>query len=473
MNGDAEDGAPAQLRRWPLRFQEIEVPAEHPWEQDRLDRKRYGDVLTKLVERTATPFVLALDSEWGTGKTTFVKMWRQDLENRELKTLYFNAWETDYIAEPLVALVGEMGVLGADEAEDRFKRVKELAGQVLRKGVPILARVATGGLLNLDDKDVEDAVGTFVEDVVEERIEKYEEKKQTLVAFREALEELVCEIADERPLVFFIDELDRCRPSFAVELLERLKHLFEVPGIFFVLSTDRSQLAHSVRAVYGEQFDGEEYLRRFVDLTYVLPEPPSNAFVRHLLESAGIRGGIRTYFDSADFLMGHLKFNLRQQQRAVTLLAVAARCLGDHETGNPVLPALVILRVWRPSLFQGFLLGRISAAEVLEAFEAEGPESWRSPRNYESPWIEAGFLWKDLFASKRISGREVHGASIEREQAHRQAADKATEGEATQSWSSEVVGVLKGLLEGGGRYVYSWQAVFDAVNLSRGFVVEE
>lgn len=97
-----------QLGLWPLRPREIEVPAGDPFAKDVLERRPSAELLTQLVKRTETPLVLGIDSAWGTGKTTFVRIWKQHLENEGFKTLYFNAWETDYVAEPLIALVGEL-----------------------------------------------------------------------------------------------------------------------------------------------------------------------------------------------------------------------------------------------------------------------------------------------------------------------------------------------------------------------------
>lgn len=460
--GDETQEAP---ERWPLRFPEIEVPTDNPWRPDRLDRKRYGDLLTKLVDRTRTPFVLALDSAWGTGKTSFVKMWRQDLENQGYKTLYFNAWETDYVAEPLIALVGELGILGGDEARGEVGKLKSIAGKVIRKAIPVLVRVGTQGLLTLDDGDVEGAIGEFVQGVAQERIDDYENRKKDLGAFREALGKLVEGISDGRPLVFFIDELDRCRPSFAVELLERVKHLFEVPGIFFVLSTDRSQLAHSVRAVYGEKFDGEEYLRRFVDLTYVLPEPSPEAFSSYLLERSGAPSSMRSGREILVFLMSHLSFNLRQQQRTVTLLSVAVRCVRRRSADDPMLAAFAVLRIWRPSLFRGFLMGTKSAAEVLESLEEVDPDRWRSPRNDDSVWLEANFLAADL------SRFDESPRSRARLNLHR-SSEPSNEGAAVRSWSGEVLDLYQGLSGSELRNRRAWQILLEAVDLGRSFVTE-
>ena len=77
----------------------------------------------------------------------------------------------------------------------------------------------------------------------------------------------------EKTVIIFVDELDRCRPSYAIELLERIKHLFNIGGLVFVLALDREQLGHSIKAVYGNGIDSDGYLRRFVDFEYQLKNP--------------------------------------------------------------------------------------------------------------------------------------------------------------------------------------------------------
>jgi hypothetical protein len=89
------------------------------------------------------------------------------------------------------------------------------------------------------------------------------------------------------PLFVLIDELDRCRPTYAIALLERVKHLFEVDNIVFVVATDSSQLRHAIKAVYGESFESGRYLLRFFDRSYHFEEPSLEAFSRSLFERFG------------------------------------------------------------------------------------------------------------------------------------------------------------------------------------------
>ena len=77
--------------------------------------------------------------------------------------------------------------------------------------------------------------------------------------------------------------MDRCRPTFAIEMLERIKHLFDVANIVFVLSVDKKQLEASTAAVYGERINAAEYLRRFIDLEYGIPLVQTKQFTKKLL----------------------------------------------------------------------------------------------------------------------------------------------------------------------------------------------
>jgi hypothetical protein len=107
-----------------------------------------------------------------------------------------------------------------------------------------------------------------------------------MMHFRRELTELVSVLRRKtvdkgsKPIVFVIDELDRCRPPFAVELLEKIKHLFSVDGLIFVLAIDRQQLSEAVRCLYGQGLDADNYLRRFIDLEYRLPAPKIEQFVK-------------------------------------------------------------------------------------------------------------------------------------------------------------------------------------------------
>jgi hypothetical protein len=90
------------------------------------------------------------------------------------------------------------------------------------------------------------------------------------------------------PIVIVIDELDRCRPTYAIKLLEEVKHLFDVEGLVFVLGMHGAALGHSVSAAYGAKFDGVAYLGRFVNRRYKLRDAPIRALLSSLFSARGI-----------------------------------------------------------------------------------------------------------------------------------------------------------------------------------------
>jgi hypothetical protein len=87
---------------------ELEVNPSDPFAADRLRRREIGEVLSRFLGTLSEPFVIAIDAPWGAGKSTFLKMWIQQLRNDGFQCLFFNAWETDFAEAPLIALIGEV-----------------------------------------------------------------------------------------------------------------------------------------------------------------------------------------------------------------------------------------------------------------------------------------------------------------------------------------------------------------------------
>jgi hypothetical protein len=123
------------------------------------------------------------------------------------------------------------------------------------------------------------------------RVTDFEEGKAAIHAMKDSLEAIVASLSGatlQPPIVIFIDELDRCRPTYAVKLLEEIKHLFDVPGLVFIFAMNGDQLAHSVTSAYGVGFDGRAYIRRFIDREYQLAEPALEPLLEKLCQNAGI-----------------------------------------------------------------------------------------------------------------------------------------------------------------------------------------
>src|SRR5688500_17698937 len=86
----------------------IEVPVTNPFANDKLERKIVVNNLIRLLQSTNQPFVISIEAPWGWGKTTFINMWKTQLESLGHTCLYFNAWENDFVEDPLIAFIGEI-----------------------------------------------------------------------------------------------------------------------------------------------------------------------------------------------------------------------------------------------------------------------------------------------------------------------------------------------------------------------------
>lgn len=267
-----------------------EIDSNDIFANDKLDREDAIENLSSLIAATKESLVMSINADWGAGKTTFIKLWKAYLEKeKDVKSIYFSAWEDDFSKEPLISILGEINKYitdnfeGESQAVKNFEKVKEFGWKVLRRGLPALVKGATGGVLDVD-KGIEEAIGALSEQATKELIEGYSKDKEVSEKFKEAICELLENIDKEKPFVIFIDELDRCRPLYAIELLERIKHIFGIDGLIFVLSIDKKQLAESIKSQYGN-IDTDNYLRRFIDLEYGLRNPNVDKFCDSLYYS--------------------------------------------------------------------------------------------------------------------------------------------------------------------------------------------
>lgn len=262
------------------------------WEGDLWDRERLGVQLTNYVDRLKYGAVLALDARWGEGKTWFVRHWQKHLEDKHHNVIYLDAFANDYLEDPFLVISSEITSCLAkdDKISNHINTFKEKAAAAYQALLPSLPKVLltlglnliSGGVLGTlaqqayetGEKVIEsatDEIGDKIKESIEAKIESHEADKNTLLAFKQELAQLADKL--EKPLVFVIDELDRCRPDFAIRLIERIKHFFDIPKIVFVLVMDKKQFSKVVCHNYGyDEKLGEEYLDKFVDFSINLPK---------------------------------------------------------------------------------------------------------------------------------------------------------------------------------------------------------
>ena len=277
-----------------LKSKEIVPNSENPFECDLLNRKQYADVLSQIVKNTEDGFTLSINADWGYGKTTFVKMWDAMLQSEGYKTIYFNAWESDFVSEPMLALIDGLRNTTFDQ-DFAFEQRQQLSATVdtiigITRAIPVIKIIGDVG------KAVKDGVDQCIEDTND--FQRTQSLQSLVAEFKERLSNYAKTISKDKPLIIFVDELDRCRPDYAVQMLERIKHFFAIDNIIFVLSVDKKVLCKSIEAVYGGlKIDTEAYLRRFVDIEFDLPEPEIDLFAKALFDQKEIGEYFTTYYD--------------------------------------------------------------------------------------------------------------------------------------------------------------------------------
>lgn len=355
------------------KLEKLEIPADQPFLNCKLGREKYAEVLKTIITTYKKGFVLAIDGKWGTGKTTFVEMWKAYLELDNFQTLYFNAWENDFISDPLVGLLGELNKINSP------KRTKDLASSMINKAGRIVLKAGPSMFKGVIKKYAGEEVVEILCDCVEEgssmlkkEIENYESQKGSLLEFRKELEIFVDEVCEKKPLIFIIDELDRCNPHYAVKVLERIKHLFNIPNIIFVLSIDKEQLSNSIRGYYGsESIKANEYLKRFIDIEYTLPDPDVQSFCQYLLDYFEFNTAfyytqdevdyheakaISDLFVTTEIIFKYKKLTLRQVEKIFTNIRLSLNLFSNKRNINAnLLCLLTYLRICESDCYERLL----------------------------------------------------------------------------------------------------------------------
>ncbi len=247
--------------------------------------------------------VLALTSKYGSGKTTFLEMWKTSLEREDKTTdqplvISLNAWESDYYGDPLFAIISALveclkvkgksvnGLVNA--AKDFGWFATAIGGQIANKATGIDA-VAAGELSERKKREREGTAQTMPDS-----FSIYQDRKSAMKSLKQEIRSFVA--ASEPRVLFLVDELDRCRPDYAITYLETIKHIFDIKGAVFLLAADRQQLENSAKTAFGPNLDFEEYYRKFIHREITLPpistdgyKKIASKYVAYYLEREGER----------------------------------------------------------------------------------------------------------------------------------------------------------------------------------------
>jgi len=226
-----------------------------------------------------------------------MERWFQDIKINH-QAVYFNAWQNDYSNDPLISLISSiisqiLSLNQEGQQTDATKNFLKKSGAIIKKLSPMIVKgilrkyIGEDGLeeFSKTTKDTEDTIADISGKLTEELLENFKQTENLIEEFKKSISSIIENPSNkklQKPLFIFIDELDRCRPNFAIELLEKIKHIFNIEDVIFIIATDTRQLSYSIKAIYGQDFNGETYLRRFFDQIYTLPKPDCVKFVAML-----------------------------------------------------------------------------------------------------------------------------------------------------------------------------------------------
>ena len=356
-----------------INFSETSLNPQKPWDDDKLGRRGFANHLTQIITGQVNPCVITINGEWGCGKTFLLKRWQLTLLANGYDSLYFNAWNADLLERASLALIGEL-----------YSHLKSLNDEKLSENISNLQDSFTqllkfSNLSRVLAHKVEEATGIDIVSAKSHCLDDYNNAIGQKNALRAAIQDISTLTHEKtgKPFVFIVDELDRCRPLFAIEILETIKHIFDVPHCIFVLGIDRGQLQKSIQAVYGE-IDSQKYLERFFDFEMRLASPNVATYFDHIYDSyiptnqnlpgymtAGSKDG-----RSRTTLMHICEyFNLNLREIEIVFKTFFAVLIFDEiqKCRHPILLAImIVVRLKKPEKYVEFVNSECNPRDVID-----------------------------------------------------------------------------------------------------------
>ena len=381
----------------------------------------FGDRLTHIIESLDTSATIVLDGPWGSGKSTFVQQWTPHARRGGNATIIFDAFANDHHDDAFFSLAAEIYAL----AKHRKALPRNLLTQVANVGRalwPLTARLAlkslSQGMLTPDDvvkmrNTVRRQTDASVV-LIKNRITEVQKDRQYLEAFKELLSELALDLTgrpldkstineditarSQNKLIFIIDELDRCRPHFALNLLERIKHIFAVNNVCFVIVADLAQLAAIVERNYGVT-DGRLYLEKFYQLKVSLPDTFTKqngnqrfAYIEYLVKAmdlpcdeprvlellTGTLGALASAYDLSLRTLEQVMLNASLVFRATTQ---------SHLRIAPIIAGLCVMKIVNNELYLKARAGTLDMDSALAFMRFEDARAWAG-RSASREWNE-------------------------------------------------------------------------------------
>jgi hypothetical protein len=373
-------------------------------QRDEFNRRSIAGKTISLLTSDIEVSPLIIDGDWGTGKSEFCHKLINLMEvcHPDYQLIYVDAYKADHVDEPLLTLLAEIMKLVPKGLQQKsfFKKVLP----TLKFGLKAGGKGVVGHLLKQDftdvaddfDKEIKQISDKIIDSSVESLLKGHVEASKNLQALQSALTEL----AKDKPITIFVDELDRCRPDYAVAILETIKHVFDVENVQFVLVTNSTQLRASINHCYGSEVNAQRYLDKFVGFSFVLPElvqSHSNQLVAiahylNLIQSSETMRNSQLDQDSTFGLMKHIikvnSFSLREIETLVKHIEIYQVFSEGNGVDSQTESLYKLLRIFgivifcfKPELKKSLMAGIIDGKELTLLLGCKELNQWNGRSN--------------------------------------------------------------------------------------------
>ena len=357
--------------------------------------------MTALYKNLDHGTVSVLNGRWGSGKSTFARKLVHHLEGEGLAVTYFDAFAQDFVESPFLALsahlVREIDKRGnaAIPSGQEFKQAsKSVSKKLLGVSAKMLIKAVTLGVISSSEieelssvaGDIGEASGVLAEQASDYAFDQVLETESAFEDFRNSLDGLADALGDQQnentgqKTVFIIDELDRCRPDFALGILEVIKHLFDNEKVHFILVTNIDYLIASVESKYGLGDKSQEYLDKFYDFVIFFEQKSdgnhlhaASILVERKLDAILDGHNGRDLYDLKESLKVFVRafdLSLREASSLATNAALSFLAYNERNFRQSTLIAcLALFRSRFPSIYQDIKKGTYTTAQLLSAFE--------------------------------------------------------------------------------------------------------
>ena len=248
----------------------IDVPRKHT-QEDLFGIQVYQDALIEYVQLTDTPITIALQGEWGSGKTSLMNLLKYhlcDVDNSQYYPVWINTWQfslmkssSQAIMSILEGIIHQLGALNPDK--QKWNESKKKIGGIFKKMATVGTKIAAGAV-GVDGGLVDELIGG--EDAAQSDIVQLKEEISAIIS------QILAENPSKKGVTFYIDDLDRIDPPVAVEILELLKNIFDLENCVFILAIDYDVVIKGLKPKFGELTDkNEREFRSFFDKIIQLP----------------------------------------------------------------------------------------------------------------------------------------------------------------------------------------------------------